>query len=208
MSIPDYSLAPDPFPPDRFACFKAGRRMPCGALLVAGRGGRIGEAIEYAGVAQEQLCAGNSEVARRNALQAIMALDDVREYTIRPARFGHQARNSARAFEAHPMTLDVGADDQKAQPKIGQLGLKAGQGRGVGKAADRILLFADTRQKYNRQIVLAEAQITAAGEARAIQAMEQTAPNDATESAHLEGLLSRVTPGQIRRVVGGICATI
>jgi len=205
VPIPDDPLAPDLFSLDCFACFRVGRPMRCGTLLVAGCGGRIGEAFEYGGIAQPQLTAGNSQGARRNAVQAIMEYDDV---MVRRDRFEFQARNSVRAFDAHSMTLEVGADDQKAPPKIGQLGLKAGQGRVVEKAADRLLLFADTRQEHNRQIVLAEAQITTAGEARAIQAMEQAAPNDATESARLGRLLSHVTPGQIRPVVGSVCAII
>jgi hypothetical protein len=134
-----------------------------------------------------------------------MEYDDV---MVRHDKFEFQARNSVRAFDAHSMTSEVGADDQKAPPNLGQLGLKAGQGRGAGKAADRILLFADTRQKYDCQIVLAEAQMTTAGEARAIQVMKRAALDGATESARLGRLLSHVTPGQIRRVVGSVCAII
>jgi hypothetical protein len=106
------------------------------------------------------------------------------------------------------MTPGVGAHDQEAPPSLAQLGLKAGPDIEAEKFSDRILLFADARQEYDCQTLLAKVRITRARESRAIQVIERAALNDMTESARLEGLLSRVTPGQICQVVGGVCTII
>ena len=110
-------------------------------LVLAGCGDRVSEAAEAAALAEAQLEAGNTEEARENIQQAILARDDVAGYFVLLGRIELASNKPAAAFNAYSRALDLQADNLDVLQAIAELGLQTDRLQEADEAAGRILLL-------------------------------------------------------------------